>query len=298
MNRSYQGSASVGREYDTWTADGVLERYWGEHIHHGWYPEGQWWKQDFKQAKVRLIQRILDWADVSSSETILDIGCGIGGSSRYLAETLNADVKGITLSQGQVDRAQSLTPPHIKAQFQVADALNLPFADQQFDLVWSCESGEHMPDKQVFLNEMTRVLKPGGQLILATWCHRPEPPVLSHAEQTRLTRIYHAWALPHFISIEDYWRMATADPRLGSIRIDDWSQAVQPTWPHQLWLGLMDLPWLVRQGRKVISRSLSDAWAVKDMIFGYQQGTVRYGVLCATKLGEITTAKTTEVDLV
>ena len=44
-----------------------------------------------------------------------------------------------------------------KLQFQVADALNMPFADDSFDLVWSLESGEHMPDKEKFVAELSRV---------------------------------------------------------------------------------------------------------------------------------------------
>lgn len=56
---------------------------------------------------------------------------------------------------------------------RVGDALDLPFDDNSFDLVWACESGEHMPDKKRFLEEMIRVARPGGTVLLATWCHTP-----------------------------------------------------------------------------------------------------------------------------
>lgn len=46
--------------------------------------------------------------------------------------------------------------------FQVMDALHMDFPDDTFDLVWACESGEHMPDKKLYIEEMTRVLKPGA----------------------------------------------------------------------------------------------------------------------------------------
>jgi len=42
--------------------------------------------------------------------------------------------------------------------------------DNSFDLVWACESGEHMPDKKAYVEEMVRVLKPGGTLVIACWC--------------------------------------------------------------------------------------------------------------------------------
>lgn len=47
---------------------------------------------------------------------------------------------------------------------QVMDALKMEFADDSFDLVWACESGEHMPDKKAYVEEMARVLAPGGQV--------------------------------------------------------------------------------------------------------------------------------------
>lgn len=59
-----------------------------------------------------------------------------------------------------------------RVSFQVADALQQPFPDGSFDLVWSLESGEHMPDKDKFVGELVRVCAPGGRIIIVTWCHR------------------------------------------------------------------------------------------------------------------------------
>jgi SAM-dependent methyltransferase len=50
----------------------------------------------------------------------------------------------------------------------------MSFSDNSFDMVWACESGEHMPDKKAYVDEMVRVLKPGGTLVIATWCQREE----------------------------------------------------------------------------------------------------------------------------
>ena len=52
----------------------------------------------------------------------------------------------------------------------MADALAMPFADKSFDLVWSMESGEHMPDKRQFVRELARVAAPRGKVIVVTWC--------------------------------------------------------------------------------------------------------------------------------
>lgn len=55
---------------------------------------------------------------------------------------------------------------------KVANALQMPFQNNTFDLTWSLESGVHMPDKKVFVDELFRVTKPGGHMIIITWCRR------------------------------------------------------------------------------------------------------------------------------
>lgn len=75
----------------------------------------------------------------------------------------------------QAERANSISQNQglgSKVKYQVADALHQPFRDGQFDLIWSMESGEHMPDKAQFISELARVCKPGGKILIVTWCHR------------------------------------------------------------------------------------------------------------------------------
>lgn len=103
---------------------------------------------------------------------MLDVGCGVGGSSRHIARKFGCAAQGITLSPVQAARAGELSAAAGLAgrvRFDVADALQQPFADGSYDLVWSLESGEHMPDKARFVNELARVTAPGGRVIIVTW---------------------------------------------------------------------------------------------------------------------------------
>jgi MPBQ/MSBQ methyltransferase len=78
----------------------------------------------------------------------------------------------VSLSPEQVYRASWLAAEVERTNvfFRVMDALALEFADKTFDLVWACESGEHMPDKKKYVDSMTRVLKPGAlQFIPPCW---------------------------------------------------------------------------------------------------------------------------------
>jgi len=164
----------VASAYDAWTQDKLLERLWGEHIHLGFYASGKK-NIDFRKAKVHFVHELVKWSGLDKlpkGSRILDVGCGIGGSSRILAEYYGFNVTGITISRGQVKRARELTPHWLNCNFQVMDALDLKFEDGSFDAVWSVEAGAHMNDKNRFADEMLRTLRPGGYLALADWNSR------------------------------------------------------------------------------------------------------------------------------
>ena len=155
------------------------------------------------------------WSGAAPEEigTVLDVGCGFGGTSRLLASKLpSASVKGITLSPEQVRRGTELAKEKGlgNVSFEVMDALKMDFPDNSFDMVWACESGEHMPDKKAYVDEMVRVLKPGGTIVIATWGQRETPPAFAPEEKQRLQFLYDEWSHPHFISIEEYVRLMEA----------------------------------------------------------------------------------------
>lgn len=274
----------IQRFYDS--SSGLWEQVWGEHMHHGYYGVDGTESKERRQAQIDLIEALLAWARVEQATQILDVGCGIGGSSLYLAEKFNAAVTGITLSPVQANRAAERSREaglaH-KTQFQVADALDLPFPDQSFDLVWSLESGEHMPDKAKFLQECFRVLKPGGTFLMATWCHRPtdtpEAP-LTPEETAHLEKIYEVYCLPYVISLPDYETLAQATG-FQSIQTTDWSKAVAPFWDVVITSALTPgaLFGLLTSGWTTIRAAL----ALRLMKQGYQQGLVRFGLLCANR---------------
>jgi tocopherol O-methyltransferase len=266
----------------------LWEEVWGEHMHHGYYgPDGNY-KLDRRQAQIDLIEEILTWSDDFETirpQNILDIGCGIGGSSLYLAEKFGANVTGITLSPVQANRAKERARAAglaAKTDFQVANALDLPFADDSFDLVWSLESGEHMPDKVKFLQECYRVLKPGGKLIFVTWCHRPTTIAtpLTADEQQHLQDIYRVYCLPYVISLPEYTEIAE-HCGFKDLHVDDWSTAVEPFWDMVIYSAITPqaVLGLLKAGWKTIEAAIS----LRLMSEGYRSGLIRFGLIAATK---------------
>lgn len=289
-SRTYK--ENVGDEYDSWTNDGVLEYYWGEHIHLGFYTEMErtvgYKKKDFKQAKLDFVEEMLKWSGARAPTKVLDVGCGIGGTTRILAKTFpTGQVQGITLSKSQVKRGNELALEQglHNCSFQVMDALHMDFPDDSFDLVWACESGEHMPDKKAYVEEMTRVLKPGGTLVIACWCQREETPQtpLTQVEKDKLQFLYDEWAHPYFISNLEFGRLMKGTGKLENVEVDDWTKPTIDSWRHSIWVGVWD-PWIVVfKGPLVWYRTIREIVTLERMHRAFDTGLMQYGMMKATK---------------
>ncbi|MBE9019859.1 methyltransferase domain-containing protein, partial [Chroococcidiopsidales cyanobacterium LEGE 13417] len=265
----------------------LWEQVWGEHMHHGYYGTDGKQRKERRQAQIELIEELLQWADIEQAQHILDVGCGIGGSSLYLAQKFDAQATGITLSSFQANRATQRAQAmglSQKAEFLVANAQNMPFADNSFDFVWALESGEHMPDKVKFMQECYRVLQPGGKLVMVTWCHRPTDAksggILTADEQKHLNEIYQVYHLPYTIALPEYEAIAR-NLNLNSIRTADWSTAVAPFWDVVIDSALNPtaILGLILSGWETIQAALS----LGLMQRGYQRGLIRFGLLCGIK---------------
>lgn len=291
MGRSREElNKGIAELYDE--SSGVWEDIWGDHMHHGFYDPSQSASLSQHQAaQIRMIEEALRFAGVTDDPTrkpkvIVDVGCGIGGSSRYLAKKFGATSQGITLSPKQAQRAQALAAAEglaDKAFFQVADALEQPFEDGQFDLVWSMESGEHMPDKNKFVTELARVAAPGATIIIVTWCHRDlsaNEESLRPDETELLRKICDAYYLPAWCSAADYVQLLQS-LSLQDIKSEDWSQYVAPFWPAVIrsaltWKGLTSL---LRSGWKTIKGAL----AMPLMVEGYKKDLIKFTIITCRK---------------
>ena len=104
-------------------------------------------------------------ARIEAGMYVLDVGCGLGGASRYLAADCSCRVASIDLTPNFVEAARILTARcglAERIEFQQANALALPFPDGTFDHVWSYAVTMNIANKQGLGHEVARVLKPGG----------------------------------------------------------------------------------------------------------------------------------------
>jgi ubiquinone/menaquinone biosynthesis C-methylase UbiE len=103
--------------------------------------------------------------------SVLDAGCGTGIFSAIFARHGAGKVTGIDISEGSLETARSLKEKFGlgNAEFQRQDMLNLPFNDAEFDIVWAWGTVHHTTDPFGAIDQLIRVLKPGGSLLLAVY---------------------------------------------------------------------------------------------------------------------------------
>ena len=285
--RRYQSSGTVVNSYDRWTEDGILEFYWGEHIHLGHYGSPPQHK-DFLKAKEDFVHEMVRWGRLErlpAGTTVLDVGCGIGGSSRILARDYGFVVTGVTISPHQVRRAQELSPPGLPVRFQIDDAMALSFPDASFDVVWSVEAGPHMPDKAVFAKELLRVLKPKGVLVLADWNQRDDRRVpLNFWEKPVMRQLLDQWSHPAFSSIEGFSELLEATGLVrGNVVTEDWTEQTLPSWLDSIRQGVLRPEGLLRFGLSGFVKSMREVPTFLLMRLAFGTGLCRYGMFRALR---------------
>lgn len=288
--RKYQSTSTVADAYDQWTEDGILEYYWGEHIHLGHYGSPPQ-RKGFLAAKEDFVHEMVRWGglnDLPPGTQVLDVGCGIGGSSRILAREYGFSVTGITISPGQVRRAQELTPGEVDVQFAVEDALALSYPDASFDVVWSIEAGPHMPDKVAYAREMLRVLKPGGILVVADWNQRDDrQQPLNFWERPVMRQLLDQWSHPAFSSIEGFAEILKETGWVsGEVITADWTEPTLPSWIDTVWQGVIRPQGWMQYGVSGLIKSVREVPTILLMRLAFGAGLCRFGMFRAVRAEE------------
>ena len=176
-------------------------------IHFGFYDENA---NSHSEAVQNTNRFMADAVSITSGDSILDAGCGVGGTAFWLAREKGAIVTGITPVEYQVktclEKSRQLGMEG-KTSFHQADFLKTPFESKSFDIVWACESVCHAIDKSAFYKEALRLLKPGGRLVMAEYMRFTRPN--SYNAEKKMLKGFSGWAIADICSAREHFDMAT-----------------------------------------------------------------------------------------
>ena len=145
----------------------------GRHVPWGYWPHpdaADGTPEDYANAAEELCQLLCRTAAIRDGARILDVGCGFGGTIASLNERFdNLDMTGVNIDRRQLKRASQLI--HARGNNQIrfvhADACQLPFPENSFDMVLAVECIFHFPSRERFFDEVYRVLRSPGSLTLS-----------------------------------------------------------------------------------------------------------------------------------
>ena len=272
-----QSVESVGRHYDD--LDEYYRDIWGEHVHHGLWRTG---KESPERACEELIRLVAAEARVTAGAQVCDVGCGYGGTSRFLAREYAAQMTGLTVSDAQFRYANSQTPGD-NPRYLLRNWEVNGFDENTFDALVSIECVSHVPDKQRYFDEIARTLKPGSRAAIIAWLanEKAKPWEIKHL----LIPICTEGRLPSMGSAEDYQQMI-ANAGLTLVRYEELSRQVRKTW----WICARRLVGKLLTSGKYI-KALFDpkngnrvfAITLFRILLAYYTGAMQYGLFVLEK---------------
>jgi tocopherol O-methyltransferase len=268
----YNQTDSIQEHYDL--ASPYYEKLWSRHLHHGYYETG---KESKEEAAEKLIELLAERARIPVGARVLDVGCGIGGTSVWLAEKLACDVTGITISPVQVQMATHASR-HLKNRpaFLLDDANHLSVRGT-FDIVWAVEVISHLSDRANFFRRMAELLVPGGKFCEAAWL---KSEGLSARDEEKYIRPIEEGMLVSLPNLSEYQKHIH-DNNLRLLYYEDISSRVARTW--DICLGIAKDRALWELASRHSKEFISFLKSFKAMRNGFKTGKFRYAVMVMEK---------------
>ena len=276
-----RAQASIRSHYDLATP--FYRLLWGPHIHHGlWSAEDALRQHPHaspRAAQEALTDTLATLADIQRGQHVLDVGCGMGGSSIRLGKHRQCQVTGITLSGVQrrwATLAARLQGVADSVCFQRADVEQVTFEPASFDVVWSIECTEHLFDKAAFFRRASGWLRPGGRIAICAWLAAEDAAQAGLRDQVEA--VCDAFLCPSLGSFSDYAGWMTA-AGLRVERSEDWTARVTRTWELcDARVQRLGLPWLARC---IDPRQAAFLDNFKTLLEAYRSGAMQYGCIVA-----------------
>jgi tocopherol O-methyltransferase len=260
--------------------DSFYRELWGEHLHHGFWIGG---RDSSEIAVRRLVDIVVQEAQIKPGDEVIDIGCGYGAPARQLADEHGAKVTAITVSPVQLAYAQNLgSGPN--PRYLLADWLSADLPPRNYRAAIAIESTEHMPRAE-FFRRAFQILPVGGRLVVCAWLTRAQASSIEI--RLLLQPICDEGRIPQLPTLAE---LVEAGEASGFALIDarDCTQAVSRTWGIILQRLIRHLLTDARYRVFLVDRQRRNrifALTVLRIWLAYKMGAMRYGILTLSRPG-------------
>jgi len=176
-----------------------FRKIWGDFFHEAFFDNP---KEDVKTAMSKTNKLFLNDAKIKTGNKVIDLGCGIGSFSCYIAQRINCEVVGVNISTFQLKKAKKMAKKKKinNVSFKKFDLMNINQIKDKFDAAFSIAVNCHLPNKGKVIKNIYSILKPGGRLIISDYLQKRK---LNLFEKELLIEPFnHYWNYPYMESVE------------------------------------------------------------------------------------------------
>jgi tocopherol O-methyltransferase len=258
----------------------LYARYWGDFFHFAVFDDDS---QDWQEALEKTHHTYMADLRVRDADAILDLACGRGGFTHLIAQNTFGDVLGIDISESQLSHARQVRRPNLR--FRQHDIMNVDDLKMRFDAVSFLDAACYLPDKELAVRKIRRVMNPGARFLFVEWCQNEA----SNAAQRELALdpFMKYWGVPYLETRtrdEQFFR----NSGFKLLDVQDLNDRVAPNWEMGYQnalkavaqLSIRDLPGFIwkgmrlgREGIRLIKEQFPAAVYIK---VGFDSGCLRY----------------------
>lgn len=276
---TYYDEAQISYK-DVWHLDQCLA------MHYGFWTPGV---RNLKQALNTENKVLAELVGITKNDTVLDAGCGVGGSSVYLAKEIGCTVHGVTLSEAQVNQATNSAEKmglRDNCTFSNIDFHETGFKNESFDVIWFTESFCHSNEPDQLLNEMYRILKPGGRIVIADGFLSSQLEKLNAQEAETMNIWLNNWAVNQVLPFQEMEEQLK-EARFSNIKVKDFTAEIAKSSKKLYQFALVAL--FIGWAKRLIGQTYGNDITIKNTIaakyqyIALKQKLWKYGVFTAKK---------------
>lgn len=229
----------------------LYAEYWNDFLHFAIFRnKNESWDSAFEYTHQKYIKAL----KAKNAEDILELACGRGGFSNYLAQHIKGNVLGIDISKSQLSHTSRFKEKNLT--FKRHDIMKVDQLKKTFDAIVYMDAACYLPDKELAIKKIVKTLRPGGRFLLIDWCK--QDGLSSIQEELVLYPFMKYWAIPSLETPENY-KKYFKNNGLKLLEFEDLNDKVKRDWDFGYEnglkavkeLSLKDAPRLIWKGMKL-----------------------------------------------